>query len=102
MKHCKVVFLGGSIIKHGGQNPIEAVRNGCRVIHGPYIHNFYEVYKLLDKYKITKKISTSLNAVKEIKKVNFNKAISNKIKTKLNFVGKKILNKNYSELKKYL
>ena len=36
-KICKTVFLGGSIIKHGGQNPLEAVRFGCKVLHGPNI-----------------------------------------------------------------
>ena len=30
-KICKTVFLGGSIIKHGGQNPLEAARFGCNI-----------------------------------------------------------------------
>ena len=34
-KICKTVFLGGSLIKHGGQNPIEPARLGCNIIHGP-------------------------------------------------------------------
>ena len=38
------VFLGGSLIKHGGQNPLEAVRYGCKVFHGPNISNFREIY----------------------------------------------------------
>ena len=37
---CKNVFLGGSIIKHGGQNPLEAARYGCNILHGPNIENF--------------------------------------------------------------
>ena len=28
-KICKTVFLGGSLIKHGGQNPLEPARYGC-------------------------------------------------------------------------
>ena len=35
-----IVFMGGSIIKHGGQNPLEAARYGCKIIHGPNIENF--------------------------------------------------------------
>ena len=30
----KVVFLGGSFIPRGGQNPLEAVRYGCYITHG--------------------------------------------------------------------
>ena len=33
-KASSTVFLGGSLIKHGGQNPIEAARNGCKIIYG--------------------------------------------------------------------
>ena len=33
----KAVFLGGSLIKHGGQNPLEAARLGCKILHGKYI-----------------------------------------------------------------
>ena len=32
---CKNVFLGGSLINHGGQNPLEATRFGCNIMHGP-------------------------------------------------------------------
>ena len=52
-KVCKAVFLGGSIIKHGGQNPLEAARYGCEVIHGPNINNFTEIYKLLQKINLS-------------------------------------------------
>jgi 3-deoxy-D-manno-octulosonic-acid transferase len=34
------VFLGGSIVKKGGQNPLEAARYGAKILHGPNIHNF--------------------------------------------------------------
>ena len=38
---CKNVFLGGSLVKHGGQNPLEATRFGCNILHGPNVSNFY-------------------------------------------------------------
>ena len=41
--YCKNVFLGGSIINHGGQNPLEATRYGCNILHGPNIFNFTEI-----------------------------------------------------------
>src|SRR5207248_4991035 len=42
------VFMGGSLVRHGGQNPIEAVRLGAAVIHGPHVWNFAEIYAALD------------------------------------------------------
>ncbi len=42
-----VAFIGGSLIPHGGQNPIEAVRHGAAVITGPHWHNFPDAYKAL-------------------------------------------------------
>jgi 3-deoxy-D-manno-octulosonic-acid transferase len=42
-------LIGGSLIPHGGQNPIEAVKLGSGVITGPGWHNFPEVYKVLGR-----------------------------------------------------
>ncbi|MBT3822738.1 MAG: 3-deoxy-D-manno-octulosonic acid transferase [Nitrospinaceae bacterium] len=38
-----VAFIGGSIVPHGGQNPIEAARWGVPVIFGRHMQNFSEV-----------------------------------------------------------
>lgn len=37
-------FIGGSLIPHGGQNPLEPARLGCAVLAGPYTENFGETY----------------------------------------------------------
>ena len=101
MKLCNVVFLGGSLIKHGGQNPLEAARLGCKVIHGPYTDNFKEVYNLLDKIKISSKIN-NINQAKEkiIKSLNKKRNVNKNLK-KLNDIGKNILIENLKEIKKY-
>jgi 3-deoxy-D-manno-octulosonic-acid transferase len=44
-----IVFMGGSLIEHGGQNPIEAVKLDAAIVHGPHVFNFSEVYEALDK-----------------------------------------------------
>ncbi len=44
-----IVFMGGSLARHGGQNPIEAVRLGAAVLHGPHVWNFAEIYAMLDQ-----------------------------------------------------
>ena len=38
-------FYWGSIINRGGQNPLEAARYGAKILHGPNIDNFKDVYK---------------------------------------------------------
>ena len=40
-------FLGGSLIPHGGQNPLEPARLGTAVITGPHTHNFDETFRAL-------------------------------------------------------
>ncbi len=35
-----IVFLGGSLIAHGGHNPLEPARLTCALITGPHTHNF--------------------------------------------------------------
>jgi 3-deoxy-D-manno-octulosonic-acid transferase len=43
-----IVFMGGSLVRHGGQNPIEAIKLGVAVLHGPHVWNFAEIYAALD------------------------------------------------------
>lgn len=43
-----IVYMGGSLVEHGGQNPIEAVKLGAAIVHGPHIENFSEIYAALD------------------------------------------------------
>lgn len=44
-----VAFIGGSLVDHGGQNPIEAVRHGAAVLAGPSTRNFTDEYAALRK-----------------------------------------------------
>ena len=87
------VFLGGSIIKRGGQNPLEAARYGARIFHGPNIDNFRDVYKLLALLKISKKITSpkKLASLIDFKK----KRIAGK---KIKKIGKRILKKTINEI----
>ena len=94
----KNVFLGGSLIEHGGQNPLEAVRYNCNILHGPNVSNFNEIYKFLNKQKISKKV-INLNQTSNIlnKLLNSKKSQKN-IKDKINKIGQKILEKNIDEI----
>ena len=44
-----IVFVGGSLASHGGQNPIEPVKLGAAILHGPHVWNFAEIYAELDR-----------------------------------------------------
>jgi 3-deoxy-D-manno-octulosonic-acid transferase len=87
------VFLGGSIIKRGGQNPLEAARYGARILHGPNVDNFKDVYKLLKTQKVSKKITTHRELANLI---TFEK--NKKIGIKIKKIGAIILKKTIKEL----
>jgi 3-deoxy-D-manno-octulosonic-acid transferase len=40
-----IVFMGGSLVPHGGQNPIEAIKFGSAILHGPHVSNFADIYE---------------------------------------------------------
>src|SRR5262249_5596999 len=42
------VLGGGSLATHGGQNPVEPIKLGAAVLHGPHVWNFAEIYAALD------------------------------------------------------
>ena len=96
-----ITFLGGSIVKHGGQNPLEAARLGNYIINGPNIGNFREIYNYLKINKIsytTSKIFKMRDLVlsKINKKLPFNK------RKKIFDNGNKILDNNIRIIKKYI
>ena len=99
-KVCKNIFLGGSLIEHGGQNPLEATRYGCKVLHGPNVSNFSEIYKFLNKKKLSKKISNQDQLINCVIKYISSKNNSKKIIKDLHLIGMNILNKTYKEINK--
>ena len=97
-KVCKTVFLGGSLIKHGGQNPLEAARYGCKIIHGPNVWNFDEIYSLLKKYNVSNKIRNPNQLSYGIDNMFKNKINSKNLETKVKNLGNKILNETLKEI----
>ena len=101
-KICKTVFLGGSIINHGGQNPLEAARYGCKILHGPNIWNFDEIYALLRKYKVSNKILNSNQLALKVDKMLTNKKNSKNLESKIKKIGHKILHSTLNEINIYI
>jgi 3-deoxy-D-manno-octulosonic-acid transferase len=61
-----IVFMGGSLVAHGGQNPIEAVKLGASIVHGPHVFNFTEVYAALDSAEGARRADTPEALVKQL------------------------------------
>jgi 3-deoxy-D-manno-octulosonic-acid transferase len=101
-KVCKTVFLGGSIIKHGGQNPLEAARFGCKILHGPHVWNFDEIYSLLKKNKVSSKVINSNQLIYEVDKMLNNKNKNINLELKIKNLGNKILISTLNEINIYI
>ena len=87
-KKINLVFLGGSVISHGGQNPLEPAREGCYLFHGPNIYNFTEIFEFLAKNNASKLVPSDTTLSQEL--------ISNFKNTKNNDKLKSIM-KKYSQ-----
>jgi 3-deoxy-D-manno-octulosonic-acid transferase len=61
-----IVFMGGSLVPHGGQNPIEAVKLGASIVHGPHVFNFTDVYQALDGAGGARQADTQEALVKQL------------------------------------
>ena len=51
------VFIGGSLIPHGGQNPLEATSAGKAVVFGPHMHNFEAIAHQLLAHHAARQVS---------------------------------------------
>jgi len=107
LRHCQSVFMGKSMIKKikekSGQNPIEAVKLGCKVYHGPYVHNFKEIYNLLQTYELANEIKNEIdlanNLTNDFNNSQFRKNNKNEL---INALGEKILCDTIKEINKFL
>jgi 3-deoxy-D-manno-octulosonic-acid transferase len=91
------VFMGGTIAKKGGQNPLEAARYGSKIFHGPDIKNFPDIFRLLKNLNISKEIRSPKQLASLI---SFNKKTLGGIKLKK--IGRLIQEKTLKELKPFI
>ena len=96
-----VVFMGKSLTGKGGQNPLEPTRHGATVLYGPNIENFSDIYKLLDKLKITHKVN-GVNSLTNLVNKLIIKPNNKKNYLKIEKIGKKILNETKDEINSLL
>ena len=96
--NCKNIFLGGSLVKHGGQNPLEATRYGCNILHGPNIDNFKEIYNFLKIKKVSKRINNQKDMIYSLNKCFSKNSNTKEIQKKLYTIGQNILYRTYNEM----
>ena len=103
----KYVFVGKSLVKSlirdGGQNPIEPARLGCKIFHGPYVSNFLEIYKHFDSLGIAKEVNNSNELkVSLVEEFKINKPKNFEIAKKIETYGQNVLDNVIMEIKKYI
>ena len=91
------VFIGGSLVPKGGQNPLEAARYGTKILHGPHVDNFKDIFIMLKSIGISKEIKTPKKLASSITfKKNYKGA------TKIKKIGGLILKKTIKELEFFI
>jgi 3-deoxy-D-manno-octulosonic-acid transferase len=96
-----ITFVGGSLVPHGGQNPLEPARFGNFIINGPNVNNFREIYLFLVQHKMSLTTSSILKMEKIILKKLNNKQKKQNIE-KITKIGKQILDKNLLYINSYI
>ena len=98
----KIVFVGGSLINHGGQNPLEPARHGCSVLYGPNVNNFKNIYNYLDHIKLSKKVLNDKSLFKNIENLIRNKNKSKSVVKNIKNLGNNILINTIKEIENTL
>ena len=105
IKYCEFVFMGGSLVDHGGQNFLEAASLGKSIIVGPYMYNFIDETEefLKNNSMIMVKNSKSLKHVFErLLKSKQRRDLFGDNAKKLLQKKIKVLDDYYSMIKKYI
>jgi len=74
-----VVFIGGSLVEKGGQNPMEAARLDCAILHGPHMDNFSEVVEEFETESGAIEVKNAADLAKAVATYLSNRAKQEKI-----------------------
>ena len=96
-----IVFMGKSLSGKGGQNPLEPARQGATILYGPNIDNFLDIYRLLDKLKITHQVNGVSSLTNLVNKLII-KQNNKKNYLKIAKIGKKTLIETKDEINSLL
>ncbi len=71
----KIAFVGGSLVPHGGQNPIEPAQLGCAILHGTHMNNFLAIEGELKAAGASVLVETSQDIATELDQLFSNAAL---------------------------
>jgi 3-deoxy-D-manno-octulosonic-acid transferase len=62
-----LAFLGGSIVRRGGQNPIEPAKLQVPILHGKHVGNFRDIYDALATCHAAKRVDDGASLAESVK-----------------------------------
>jgi len=93
-----IAFIGGSFVKTGGHNPIEAAALGLPVLTGPHTFNFSDISALLQNVGVEQVVTDAENLAKDVIALCEAKELYEKISN----CAKTIVQENRGALKNHL
>ena len=64
-----VAFIGGTLVRHGGHNPLEAARLDCALLFGPHMENFEDSTLTLTEAGAAKQVENQLALAQELERL---------------------------------
>ncbi|MZR31144.1 3-deoxy-D-manno-octulosonic acid transferase [Sneathiella litorea] len=61
-----IAFIGGSLVPNGGQNPLEAARLDCALLHGPHMDNFADILDSFDQFSASKEVADAASLAEAV------------------------------------
>jgi 3-deoxy-D-manno-octulosonic-acid transferase len=68
----EIVFMGKSLVPLGGQNPLEALRLECAVLHGPHMMNFQWMSEQMIKLGCSRQVKNAVELAETISQLLLN------------------------------
>ena len=61
-----IVFIGGSLVPNGGQNPLEPARLDCALLHGPHMTNFAEIMEAFNNRSASREVTDATSLARAV------------------------------------
>ena len=94
-----IAFVGGSLVKHGGHNPLEPLAFKIPVISGKHTSNFPEVFRMLLEVQGVLEVNASADALERAVEALLNSQAARK---RLGWAGHEVLVENQGALQRLL